>query len=193
MNRQAAPLLLLFLPFAGSLLGCAGGSPSVDTVRWEIERRLPEARFERDSHIRLGRLTLGLARRIVHIVDAKNPDTAVLDHIRRVEVATYRVRSLPDLDRHLTTQTTFEKALTENGWTMALRERDTKSRTWMFLRFDGQEKLSNLYVVALDPAELTLIRLDGHLDRAMAESIADHPQEMVREMGGGEEEGRDAR
>jgi hypothetical protein len=72
---------------------------------------------------------------------------------------------------------------------MALRERDEKSRTWMFLRFDGQEKLSNLYVVALDSAELTLIRLDGHLDRAMAESIADHPKEMVKEMGGGEEEG----
>ena len=188
MNRQAAPLLLLLLPLTGSLAGCAGGSPSVDTVRWEIERRLPEARFERDSHIRLGRLTLGLARRIVHIADPGDPDTAVLDHIRRIEVATYRVRSLPDLNHHLNTQTAFEKALAQNGWTMALRERDAKSRTWMFLRFDGQEKLSNLYVVALDPAELTLIRLDGHLDRAMAESIADHPKEMVKEIGGGEEE-----
>ena len=188
MMRKAAPLLLLLLPLAGSLAGCAGGSPSVDTVRWEIERRVPEARFERDSHIRLGRLTLGLARRIVHIADAGDPDTAVLDHIRRIEVATYRVRSLPNLDHLLTTRTAFEKALTENGWTMALRERDAKSRTWMFLRFDDQEKLSNLYVVALDPAELTLIRLDGHLDRAMAESIADHPREMVKEVGGGEKE-----
>jgi hypothetical protein len=182
MNRQALPLLLLLLPLAG----CAAGSPSVDTVRWEIERRLPEARFERDSHIRLGRLTLGLARRIVHITDPGDPDTAVLDHIRHIEVATYRVRSLPDLDHHLATQTLFEKALAQNGWTMALRERNAKSRTWMFLRFDNQEKLSNLYVVALDSAELTLVRLDGHLDRAMAESIADHPEEMVNEMGGGE-------
>ena len=187
MMRKAAPLLLLLLPLAGSITGCAGGSPSVDTVRWEIERRLPEARFERDSHIRLGRLTLGLARRIVHIADPGDPDTAVLDHIRRIEVATYRVRSLPNLDHHLTTQTAFEKALAQNGWTMALRERDAKSRTWMFFRFDGQEKLSNLYIVALDPAELTLIRLDGNLDRAMAESIADHPKEMVKEVGGGEE------
>lgn len=188
MMRKAAPLLLLLLPLAGSITGCAGGSPSVDTVRWEIERRLPEARFERDSHIRLGRLTLGLARRIVHIADPGDPDTAVLDHIRRIEVATYRVRSLPELDHHLKTQTAFEKALAQNGWTMALRERDAKSRTWMFCRFDGQEKMSNLYVVALDSAELTLIRLDGNLDRAMAESIADHPKEMVKEMGGGEEE-----
>jgi len=193
MMRKAAPLLLLLLPLTGSLIGCAGGGPSVDTVRWEIERRIPEASFERDSHIRLGRLTLGLARRIVHIANPGDPDTAVLDHIRRIEVATYRVRSLPDLDHHLNTQTAFEKALAQNGWTMALRERDAKSRTWMFFRFDGQEKLSNLYVVALDSDELTLIRLDGNLDRAMAESIADHPKEMVKEMGGGEKEGRDAR
>lgn len=182
MMRRALPLLSLILPLAG----CGGGAPSVDTVRWEIERRIPEARFERDSHIRLGPLTLGLARRIAHIADPGDPDIAPLDHIRRIEVATYRVRSLPDLDHPLKTQTAFEKSLAQNGWTMALRERDGKSRTWMFLRFDGREELSNLYVVALDPAELTLIRLDGHLDRAMAESIADHPREMVKEVGGGE-------
>jgi hypothetical protein len=190
MTRKSLMTLLL-LPFILPLAGCGAGTPSVDTVRWEIERRLPEARFERESHIRLGRITLGLARRIVHLADPGDPDVAPLDDIRRIEVATYRVRSLPDLDRLLTTQTAFEKTLAENGWTMALRERGRDTRTWMFLRFDSQEKLSNLYVVALEPDELTLVRLDGRLDRAMAESIADHPKELMKEVGG--EEGKGAR
>jgi len=183
MNRKALPFLFL-LPFATLVTGCGGESPSVDTVRWEIERRVPEARFEREFHLRLGRLTLGLARRIVHWADPGDPDTAVLDDVRRIEVATYKVRSLPDLEHRLTTQTAFEQALTRNGWTMAVRARDGGSRTWIFLRADDQGALRNLYVVALDPTELTLVRLDGHLDRAIADSIADHPRKLVRDMGG---------
>lgn len=188
MNRKALAAivpLLLALP----LLGCGAGSPSVDTVRWEIERRIPEARFERESHIRLGRITLGLARRIVHLIDSDNPGdpgTKVLDDVRRIEVATYRVHSLPDLEHRLDGQTGFEQALARSGWTMVLRERDHGSRTWIFLRTDAQGALSNLYVVSLDPSELTLVRLDGHLDRAMADSIADHPKKLAEEIGGGE-------
>jgi hypothetical protein len=189
MTRKALPLLLLALTFP--LAGCMGGSPSVNTVRWEIERRIPEARFEPECHIRLGRLTLGLVRGIANLADPGDPDLAPLNDIRHIEVATYRVRSLPDLDNHLEDQTAFEQALARNGWTMALRERDHTSRTWMFLRFDDREALRDLYVVALDANELTLVRLDGHLDRAMAESIADHPKKLAKEIGG--EEGKGGR
>lgn len=178
--------LILSLP----LLGCGAGSPSVDTVRAEIERRIPEARFERESHFRFGRITLGLARGIVHLADPGDPDTKVLDDIHRLEVATYRVRSLPDLEKRLTTETGFEQALARSGWTMALREREHGSRTWIFLRADEKGSLSNLYVVSLDPAELTLVRIDGHLDRAMADSIAEHPKKLAREVGGGGEAAR---
>jgi len=186
MNRRALAALLPLLPLLVTLplAGCGAGSPSVDTVRWEIERRLPEARFERESHIRLGRLTLGLARRIVHLTDPGDPDTKVLDDVRRIEVATYRVRSLPDLEHRLAGQTEFEQALARNGWTAVLRERDRGSRTWIFLRADARGALSNLYVVSLDPEELTLVRLDGRLDRAMADSIADHPKKLAAEIGG---------
>jgi hypothetical protein len=187
MTRKALPLLLLALMLP--LAGCAGGSPSVNTVRWEIERRIPEARFEPETHIRLGRLTLGLIRGVAHLADPGDPDLAPLNHIRHIEVATYHVRSLPDLEHHLDEQTAFEKALARNGWTMALRERDHTSRTWMFLRFDDREALRDLYVVALDRDELTLVRLDGNLDRAMAESIADNPKKLAKEIGGGEGKG----
>ena len=187
MTRKA--LLLLVLALTLPLAGCMGGSPSVDTVRWEIERRIPAARFEPETHIRLGRLTLGLVRGIAHLADPGDPDIAPLRHIRRIEVATYHVRSLPDLEKHLEDQTAFEQALARNGWTMALRERDHTTRTWMFLRFDGRESMTDLYVVSLDPNELTLVRLGGHLDRAMAESIADHPKELAKEIGSGEGKG----
>jgi hypothetical protein len=183
MTRQALALSLL-LALVLPLAGCHGGAPSVDTVRWEIERHVPGARFERESHIRLGRLTLGLARHIVHLVDDGDPDTKVLNHIRRLEVATYHVLSLPDLDQHFAEQTRFERALADAGWSTAVKARNHDSRTWIFVRGDENGVLRNLYVVDLEPGELTLVRLDGRIDRAMADSIADHPKDLAREMGG---------
>ena len=187
MNRK---VLIAFVPLILALIGCGAGSPSVDSVRAEIERRIPEARFERESHFRFGRITLGLARGIVHLADPGDPDTKVLDDVHHLEVATYRVRSLPDLEKRLDAETGFAQALAKNGWTMVLHERDHGSRTWIFLRADAKGALSNLYVVSLDPSELTLVRIDGRLDRAMADSIAEHPKKLVQEVGGGGEAAR---
>ena len=56
MNRHTVSFLGLLPVFALAALavGCAA-APSVDAVRWEIARRIPEARFEPEEHIRLGR------------------------------------------------------------------------------------------------------------------------------------------
>jgi hypothetical protein len=187
MNRRALPLLLLSLAFP--LTGCAGGVPSVDAVRLEIEQRLPGARFERESHIRLGRFTLGLARSIAHWGDPGDPDTAPLSSIHRIEVATYRVRSLPDLEHRLNLPTGFETALSRSGWSVALKEKDRDSRTWIFTRGDRDGALSNLFVVSLDATELTLVRLDGNITRAMADSMSDNPKKLAHDVGG--EEGKE--
>ena len=40
---------------------------------------------------------------------------------------------------------------------------------------------------SLDPGELTLVRMDGRIDRAMADSLADHPKDLARGMNGGGE------
>jgi len=47
------------LSLASLLAGC-GGSPTVSEVRWELERRFPQARFEPEEHVHLGRFTMGL-------------------------------------------------------------------------------------------------------------------------------------
>ena len=187
MNRK---ILIALVPLLLALAGCGAGSPSIDTVRGEIERRIPEASFERESHIRLGRITLGLARGIVHLADPGRSGHQGARRCCRLEVATYRVRSLPDLEKRLNAKTGFEQALARNGWTMVLHERDHGSRTWIFLRADAKGALSNLYVVSLDPSELTLVRIDGRLDRAMADSIAEHPKKLAQEVGGGSEAAR---
>jgi hypothetical protein len=191
MNRPTIPLLVT-LALGALSTGCAGG-PSIDTVRWEIERRIPEARFEPEEHIRLGRISMGLIHGILRMVPDKDVDEArqIVNEVHRVEVATYRVKSLPNLDRldrldRLGTETGFERDLARAGWTMAVRTREKDERTWIFLHDGEGGSLSNLFVVSLDKSELTLVRLDGRLDRAFAAAVAEHPQRMAKQIGAGD-------
>ena len=182
------------LSFAGLLslavltAGCAG-SPTVDQVRWEIQRRVPEARFEQEEHIALGRLSLGLVRGLLRMVPGEVEEPEVLTSVKRLEVATYRVSDLPDLadlDRKLR----FEKRLAQDGWAMTMRTREAGSRAWVFMRDDGKGALRNLFVVDLNDNELTLVRIDGRLSEAFAAAIADRPRDAVRRVSG-EEDGEE--
>jgi len=182
MKRTVLPVVLL----SSLLAGCAG-SPSVEQVRWELQRRFPEARFEPEEHIHLGRLTLGLIRGIVRMVPGEVEGREILNEIQRIDVASYRVSALPDLDR-IQGQTRFEDQLARDGWTMAVRTRENDSRTWLFTRADADGGMRNLFVVTLEADELTLVRIDGRLDRALAEAIALEPKKAVRKIKEGEGE-----
>ena len=178
--KRAFFSLLLVLPLALALGGC-GESPSVEQVRWEIERRVPEARFEREEHVRLGRVTLGLLKSLVRMVPGKVEGQEMLTSVDRIEVSTYRVASLPeDFERRALDDTRFEKELARSGWSLFVRAREEDNQSLMFLRSDRAGALRSLFVVDLDGSELTLVRLDGHLDRAFAEAVADDPCHVVR-------------
>jgi hypothetical protein len=190
VKRSVVPFVL-FLSLSALLAGCAG-TPSVDTVGWEIQRRFPEARFEREEHFHLGRVKMGLLRGLVRMVPGKVEGQKFLSRIHSVEVATYRVHSLPDLDR-LTSDTRFERQLAQNGWTPMVRTREENERAWIFVRTDPDGALRNLFVVNLDGSELSLVRVDGRIDQVMAEAIAAHPKKAVETMKGegDEDEGED--
>ena len=172
------------LALAGLAAGCAGGAPSVDAVRWEIQRRVPGARFEPEEHVRLGRISMGLIHGLVRMAPGDNEGREIINDVHRVEVATYKVISLPDLDR-FEGQAGFERDLVRAGWSLAVKTREADERTWMFLHTDPGGALRNLFVVTLDGKELTLVRLDGRLDRAFAAAVADHPKDVARQVGAG--------
>ena len=186
MNRSTIPYLAI-LALGVLASGCASGGPSVDTVRWEIERRIPEARFEPEDHIHLGRISMGLIHGVLHMVpDDKDVDQArqIVNEVHGVEVATYKVKSLPSLDG-LGAETGFERDLARAGWTAVVRTRDAGERTWVFLHTGEDGSLNHLFVVSLDKTELTLVRVDGRLDRAFAAAVAEHPQKMAKQVGAG--------
>lgn len=176
---------VLVLSSALAFTGCAG-TPDVEQVRREIEHRLPGARFEREEHFHLGRISMSLLRGLIRLTPAEPEETAPLRQIRSLEIAVYKVRALPDLAQSDALLSDFEDRLTDHGWSLALRQRDADERTWMFVRSRPDGSLSNFFIVSLEQDEMVLLRMDGRLDRFFAEGMAKNPRKAVEAVGGEE-------
>lgn len=178
--RRALSAVAVLSSLALPLAGC-GAPPSADQVTMEIKRWLPGARFEREEHVRLGRIKMGLVKGIVRMVDDEDAeDRAILREVDRVEVATYRVLHLPDTTGLREKAPSFERQLARSGWNLTIKAQEGNEPTWLFTRGDGEGGLRNLLVVELDDEELTIVRMDGRLDRALAEAVAERPREAMR-------------
>ena len=182
MKRSLVGLAAL-LSLASLLAGC-GGSPTVSEVRWEIEHRFPEARFEPEEHVHLGRFTMALVRGVVHLAAHDEDDqegVAMLSQIHAVDVASYKVHNLPSLDG-LAADPRFDRELRKHGWSQLVRTHEKNESTWVYVRGTQEGVLDNLFVVSLEKNELTLVRVDGRLDKMIAMAMAEHPKDV---MGGG--------
>ena len=50
-------------------------------------------------------------------------------------------------------------------------ERDGADATWVYAHGDREGDLDGLFVVELSGTELEVVRLEGHIDRIMAEAV----------------------
>ncbi len=154
-----------------NLTGCFW-APELDSVRKEIERQIPDAHFEKDFAISLGPISLGLVRTIIRFV----PDEDVhevreyLGDLSKVQVAVYEA-NVPR-DAELKTPHKLESLLDE-GWEMAIKARNHGGSVWVMYRSDGDE-IREVYVIALDPDELVLMKASGRLDRLLAKVMEEH-------------------
>ncbi len=184
-NRSASTTILLFcvLLAASGLAGCKE-APSAAAIEWQLERQFPGLRLERESHVRIPRIAMVVARKIMRLTAAEDQeDLRLISHVKRVNVATYRVLSLPDAET-LEVPPRFEQRLAENDWQLVVRQREDDEQTWLFTRQgEDDDAITNLYVVALDAGELTVVDLAGRIDRIFAEAFADDPGELVEIFG----------
>lgn len=176
-------LTLLALPLAGCWEG-----PGADRVRWAVERQLPGTRYDQEVHLRLGRITTGFARWVVNLAlsteagedpDARRAQTLV-NAVRRIEVAVYRGRpgADPEALAAVRIPRSLESMLHREGWHVLVEARDAGQRAWVLTREEAGA-LSALYLVAVDPSELAVVRLEGRFDEAFARALGRHPGEAA--------------
>lgn len=176
--------VMVFVVMALATLGCDGEAPSAESVRLHLERSVPGAEFRRESHVRLGRFTLGLAKGVMRLVAFEDRETRqALSQIHSIDVASYEVVSWPATDR-ITLPPRFERRFADQGWYPMVKSREEDSQSWIFVREVEPGAISNLYIVEIDAAELTVIDLTGRLDRVVAQLVADDPDTFLADLGG---------
>ena len=152
--RRVAGTALLFVCLL--LVWACNDLPSSSDVRWHLEREIPGASFERESHLRLGRFSMAFAKRIaLWAMDDDEEARDIVAKIRSVDIATYRVVSMPPEIDSKTIQRLDHK-LAESGWNPLVRERDDSSQTWIMTRHDNDGGIRGLLIVELDSWELAI-------------------------------------
>ena len=173
LSLTAVLLLPTYLP-AGE-----GSIPSSDSIKRQIEREIPEARFERESRIRLGRFALTILKPIARwALDEDDEARILLRGIKRVEVSTYRVVSMPDTVAPVSLRG-LEGRLAEHGWQRIVRSREADEQTWVFARHREDGGMSGIFVVELDNYELSLVGIAGRIDEILAAAIAEEPGDLA--------------
>jgi hypothetical protein len=175
-GRQVLPVVLL-----GASMACASSAgPSAATVAASVEASAPGCRVARESRISLGWLKLAAIRTLMGLAEEDDDEAMeMLRNISRVEVATYRIATpalcagsaaFGEVDRHLTT----------DGWWPMVRERGGPESAMVFAHGDCSSDLDGLYVVSFDGDELEVVRLEGRIERLMAEAISEEPGSASR-------------
>jgi Domain of unknown function (DUF4252) len=180
-RRRPLPGALIFVLVAvalAPLVGCTD-MPHASAIEREVERQLPMATFSRETHVHLGPFSLWLAKGIVRMTVPEDADgrqtTAMLREIRSVEVDTYRVDSLPPLSE-VELPADLEGRLASSGWSRLVRVAKDGELSLVLTHQGRDDSIDALLVVALESHELSIVRVDGRLDRAIAMAISSDPK-----------------
>ncbi len=74
---------------------------------------------------------MAVARKLMRLAsDEDKEDLKLISHVKRVNVATFRVLSRPDTET-LAVPTRFEERLAKNDWLLVVRQREDDEQTWL--------------------------------------------------------------
>jgi hypothetical protein len=179
MRRIALLSLMAALWLPATLAAGERSLPSTDSVRQQIQLEIPEARFESESRIRLGRFALAFLKPVARwALDDDDEARILLRGIQRVEISTYRVVSMPETET-LVNLSGLEDLLAERGWHTIVRNREPAEQTWVFSRHREDGRMSGIFVIELDAYELSLVGIAGRIDEILAAAIAEEPGDLA--------------
>lgn len=163
MRALFFPLVLLAVVASG----CA--APGLTRVRNDFARSMPEAEIGTGRSFAFGPLMLGLARTFV---GDDEEVTGVLDHVRRVRVATYPVHGHFDA-ASIQTPTALRRLMDRDGWQFLIASREEGEVAWVLYRARG-ERVTDVMTASMDAEELTLTHVSGRLDAVIRDALRQH-------------------
>jgi hypothetical protein len=139
---------------------------TLNGLRYDIERELEGARFESDTQMTLGPLSLALVRRLAAAGETEDEDLALLKDVRKVEIALYETLSLPAPAGGRFTIPAHD-AFRSQGWKTLATVDEGDGGTWVLYRNGRDGSIRELLVGSLDRNELELVRIRGDVEGMM--------------------------
>lgn len=138
-------------------------------VRRELETQIPEARFEKEIELSLGKTAMGTMKCLCLLIPDTREARKYLKDISGVSVAVYEVESLPPLNE-VELPKRLKRLLADKGWDVLVKAREEDQIVWILYQ-EHRRSIRNLCVLALERDELVLVRLRGRLDRLFAQAL----------------------
>lgn len=175
--RLAAMLAALAVAAPGCM------SAELARVHRDVERDLGRsaqaARIGGGHAFQFGRLSVGLARRVVGRDD---PAVAVaLGAVRGVAVGTYTLQGA--LDAESLRLDGASERLRGRGWEPVAVTRDSASATFVYARL-SRDALRDLLVLTFEDNEMTLVRVSGELGEEAIRALAHGDDGLLAGLGG---------
>ena len=188
--KTAQRLTLRFLTLgviAALLSGCLLSAPSLDPVRHDMEARLPGVTLDPGIQMRLGRLSLGMAKGIVRMaMDEEDEEEvfAMLRHVKGMEVAIYETDTLT-ADGPQRWANYLSDLGARRGWVPVAKVHEGDSSSVVFFKHK-RDQIRGVYVFTLNEENMVMARFKGRLDRVVAEALALHGDEIAAGIAKGE-------
>jgi len=179
MGRRALAAVLFAACAAAG--GCASSTaPRTAAVAASLEAANPGCGLSREEGLSLSRLELSALRVLLRLAGEEEGEAAgILGNLERVEVASYRL----DGGAACAVEPSIGAVgaeLARAGWRPMVVERGDMGGSWVFALGDAEGELAGLYVIDLDGGALELVRLEGRIDRLLAEAVRDDPATAAR-------------
>lgn len=162
INFQKLLLIVLALSFFS---GCVSVNQSFRQLRKNILSKI-DGDFSKQVEISLGPGTMFLASMATSFIDADDRDnidiSAMINKIDRVQVSVYENNSGEvKVPKGMTAN--ISREMQDAGWDRMVRVQDREEISLVFVRGESEEKLNQMFVIAVNNSEFVMTEIRGDL------------------------------
>ena len=165
-------LLVAATPLVGGCLRAVQLERMGDEIAWEC----PQAHMHRELSLSLGPMAIGLLRWGAGLADDEDAQEAkrYLAHVRRIQIAVYKVSAMPRDERVLFPRQ-LQETLADDDWELLVKATDPGEEALIHYREDKNGVVRDMNIISLDDneGELVLVRLSGDLSQLFDLALAD--------------------
>ena len=170
--KRVADAMPFFIIILSSILftGCFGVDRNFSSLKNEILSST-DGNYYKDIEFSIGPVGLSLAGAIVKLSDDEENAQEILEHISHVQVGVYKNEYGSGNVGSFQLLQTIDSQMKTNGWQYIVRSYNKGDVTGVYIKYSGENRLNEMFVVSLNRKELTLVEVKGELEKVIETAI----------------------